>query len=457
MKGWLELLRRGSIFRYSFALALGGAVTLALATAFFVVLTPVPFEIPYSSFEVARLLNGQPAPLREPGYRVRSKAEAPNSEASTDPVSEVIRDAIARQLGVGRDRIFFEFRPTIVSRSDPPLNLARHEYERFLMRSAGAYRGDPRFSPLIFGSFEAGLHGDDGRWRIVSHIGAGPGPIWQASILNWLAISMIVLIPIAWLSSLGLARPIEAFSAAASRIGQGSFETVSVSGPVEIRRAAEALNAMQARIERNYTERIAMIGAIAHDLRTPLARLSFVAESADEPLRARLALEVGAMERMIASTLDFVQSESAPRGRDRIDLRLLVEGVVDDFVDMGKDVRLEPGSSAVLVGDPELLRRLFTNLIGNAVAYAGAAEVQIEVGDAWANVEVADRGPGMSASDLERAFEPFFRAEPSRNRDTGGVGLGLAIVRSIARLHGGRVTLSNRAGGGLSAVVGLPV
>ncbi|WP_245953875.1 sensor histidine kinase [Parasphingopyxis lamellibrachiae] len=163
------------------------------------------------------------------------------------------------------------------------------------------------------------------------------------------------------------------------------------------------------------------------------------------------------MEQMIAVTLDFVQNETRTQAPEPMELSLLVEGVVDDLADLGKDVRMSGSESVTINGDPILLRRVFVNLIQNALSYAGRARVSVRIDAGSAIVEVVDDGPGMSELDLVRAFEPFYRAENSRNRSTGGMGLGLAIVHRAVLAHGGVVQLMNRPSGGLCARVSLPL
>ncbi len=147
---------------------------------------------------------------------------------------------------------------------------------------------------------------------------------------------------------------------------------------------------------------------------------------------------------------------SRPTGRRPLDLRSLTESVTDDLVDRGAPVVLEPGDSVVVEGNPAALKAMLSNLISNALKYAGSAEVRLAQDEEQVLVEVRDNGPGIPSEDLDRMFEPFFRGERSRNRDTGGIGLGLASARAVARAHGGDVTLENRPEGGLSAMVTLP-
>jgi signal transduction histidine kinase len=275
-----------------------------------------------------------------------------------------------------------------------------------------------------------------------------------------IALVFALTVPPVWLYSRRLARPIRSFAAASDRIGRGNFEKLPVKGPNEIRVAALAMNDMQDRLERFVRERTAMAGAIAHDLRTPMARLAFLLNRLPEEQRRPLEHELSNMDRMISVTLDFVDSEAAIPTRDAIDLTLLVEGLIDDFADRGLDTSLSlPQTSApiVVTGDQVLLTRMFNNLITNALTYGQCARASIWTENDQVIVEVTDKGPGMEATDIERAFEPFYRAERSRSTATGGVGLGLSIVQAVARSHQGTVSLRNAPAGGLIARVTLPL
>jgi signal transduction histidine kinase len=221
--------------------------------------------------------------------------------------------------------------------------------------------------------------------------------------------------------------------------------------------AARAFNEMQGRLRRYVDDRTAMMGAIAHDLRTPLTRLRFRIESLPEDQRAKYASDLDQMEEMIAATLAFVRDASRPGERTPLELSSLVESLCDEMAETGRRTEVEPGEKVVLEGDPMALRRLVSNLLENAVKFGGLARARVFTDGGNAVVEIDDDGPGIPPHDTEKVFEPFYRREPSRSRQTGGIGLGLAVVRSIARGHGGDVSLVNRVGGGLTARVQLPL
>jgi signal transduction histidine kinase len=198
------------------------------------------------------------------------------------------------------------------------------------------------------------------------------------------------------------------------------------------------------------------LAAVSHGLRTPITRLRFRAEGIpDATARAAVAADLADMERMIDQTLAYLRGDPADQPARPLDLAALLVTLVDDACDAGGAATLSGVGPVVVVGRRLALKRAFANLIDNAVKYGGRAEVSVAEGDE-AKVAIADAGPGIAPDDLERCFEPFVRLEPSRNRDTGGFGFGLAIARRVIEGHGGTVRLANAAGGGLIATVRLP-
>ncbi|HEV8443013.1 MAG TPA: ATP-binding protein, partial [Steroidobacteraceae bacterium] len=251
------------------------------------------------------------------------------------------------------------------------------------------------------------------------------------------------------------------FAQGAERLGMDPHAPqLPPSGPPEMQSAIDSFNAMQSRITRLLEERSQMIGAIAHDLRTPLMRLSFRLDGLESPLKEKVESDIHEMKLMISAALDFLRDQAARRSRERLDLRLLVESVIDDQADVGHDVTLMEAESAAAVlieGDPVALRRLLVNVVDNALKYGERARVRLRIQGRHACIEVDDDGPGIPESLQQRVFDPFFRAESSRNRETGGIGLGLTTVRAIALDHGGGIELRNRKEGGLRVVVSLPL
>jgi two-component system, OmpR family, sensor kinase len=281
---------------------------------------------------------------------------------------------------------------------------------------------------------------------------------WQWRVVLVVVMCLLSLIPVAWGFARRLSRPIRDFADAADHIGRDvAAPALTEAGPQEMRVAARALNDMQRRIQRQLREREAMIGAIAHDLRTPLSRIAFRVETAPDALREPVQRDVAQMTAMIGAAIDHSRAATANLQHERIDLTALLRAMVEEESAVGHHVVWTGGAAVHVMGDATSLRRLFQNLIGNALAYAGTAEVVCCGVDGHAVVRVMDRGPGIAPERMADMFTPFARGEPSRNRETGGVGLGLAIAQTIAHRHGGEISLIPRDGGGLVAEVILPL
>jgi signal transduction histidine kinase len=315
----------------------------------------------------------------------------------------------------------------------------------------------PRDEPFIVGDFKLAIHQDNGRWTVIEPKPAIRFDSWQQRILLILALSVLCVSPLAWLFARRLSGPISAFAGAAERLGRDPRAApLALHGSSEVIAAANAFNMMQERLRRYVEDRTAMIGAVAHDLRTPLTRLRFRIEAVPDDVRAKLASDIDQMEAMIAATMAFVRDTTRPAERTKLELASLLESIIDEAAETGGQASVELGEKIIIDGDPVALRRLLTNLVENGLKYGGAVQGRVRAEGRLAVIEIDDVGPGIPPAELDRVFEPFFRSEPSRNRETGGIGLGLAVVRSVARAHGGDVTLHNRPEGGLRARVELP-
>jgi signal transduction histidine kinase len=305
--------------------------------------------------------------------------------------------------------------------------------------------------------FKIGVLQSDGRWLVVESRQPFPSA-WQQRFLLWLAVSASLCVPLAYGYARWLAAPIRRFAEAAERLGgDPSASELEISGPAEVRKAGEAFNHMQERLQRYIENRTTIVGAMAHDLRTPLARMRYLLETPTQDQRARLSREIDEMDAMVAAAMAFVRDSSAKAPRVDLDLGSLLESLVEDAAEEGGCVTVGATAPAVVHADPSGLRRLFDNLVRNGLKFATKVLVSLHVEDGDAVVDVSDNGPGLPARDLERVFEPFYRGEASRNRETGGIGLGLAVVRSIARAHGGDAVMINGPDGGLTCRVRLPL
>ncbi len=282
---------------------------------------------------------------------------------------------------------------------------------------------------------------------------------WRAGALVWLGLTaLLVVLALVW-GAHRMTRPLRRFAEAADRLGlDNAPPPVPERGPRELRRAASAFNRMTARIRRLIDDRTLMLAAVTHDLRTMLTRLRLRAEFIEDPeQQGKAAADLDEMQAMLAATLAFARDEAADEGPQRLDLAALLQSLAADLADAGRAVSYEGPDRLALLGRPLALRRVFENLVDNALGYGGEARLTLGRAEGRAEVCIDDRGPGIPPALRERVFDPFFRVEPSRNRETGGAGLGLAVVRAILQRHGGAIHLEDRSGGGLRARVLLPL
>lgn len=302
--------------------------------------------------------------------------------------------------------------------------------------------------PFIEGDFIAAMRQADGSWIAVAPK-AEPFPnSWQKRVMLWFALSLLVVAPLVWLFTRRLVKPLESFADAAETLGRDPSATVMpLSGTAEIGRAARAFNQMRDRLRAFVDDRTAMVGAISHDLRTPLTRMRFRLEDVPDEQREELLADVDEMELMIGQVIAFIRDASTPGARERVDLATLVESTIVDARLTGNDIELETSGLIPVEVDPVGIRRLLANLLENAVKYGEHARVRVALQGEAAIAEVIDDGPGIPEDERERVFEPFFRCEQHVESDKPGSGLGLAVCRSIARAHGGDVCFEQRAEG----------
>lgn len=322
-------------------------------------------------------------------------------------------------------------------------------------------QGSDRPQPALLGQFRVAIREPAG-WLLVEPADRQLLATRERQFLLLFLLSALAMLPIAWMFARRLAEPFERFADAAQALGRDPrAEPPQVRGPAEVERASDAFRQMQKRLQAYVTDRTQMLGAIAHDLRTPLTRLAFRLEALDGviggPERAGLKGDVAEMEAMVRSTLGLARADSVAVERQRLELGSLVEKAADDLAVTGRAVSAEAVDQMVIHGDPIGLRRLVTNLLDNGEAYGRRAHARVWRDGSVAVIDVEDEGPGLPPGEEERVFEPFYRLERSRSRETGGTGLGLSVARSIARLHGGDVVLTNLPGGGLRARVTIPI
>jgi signal transduction histidine kinase len=314
---------------------------------------------------------------------------------------------------------------------------------------------DRRFPPDLAISIRLA----DGRWLNTGLVVPDPSPRWALPSLLAMAVMAIALSLIVIVMVRRITRPLAELAVAAERLGRGeAVPPIAENGPLDIRQTTRAFNRMRGRLQRFVQDRTRMLAAISHDLRTPITTLRLRAEFLDdEENRAKILETLDEMQRMTEATLAFAREEAAAEDTRTVDLAALVDSLCADLADLGQDVTFSGPERAPYACRPVSLKRALRNLIENAVIYGVRARVTLERAPGALAVVIEDDGPGIPEAEFERVFAPFVRLEESRSPETGGIGLGMAIARSIVRGHGGEITLHNRPEGGLRVAVRLPL
>jgi signal transduction histidine kinase len=298
----------------------------------------------------------------------------------------------------------------------------------------------------------------DGNWLNFAAAIPESTSLWSnEAILSMVLMAVGVLLFSLWVVR-RLVRPMTTFARAAERLGRDvSAPPLTESGPSELRQAVRAFNEMQDRLRRLIENRTRMLAAISHDLRTPITLLRLRAEFIeDEDEQRKTMATLDEMESMIASTLAFARDDAESEDRRVVDMAALIGSICDDLADTGLAVEFDPPSKTPFECRAMAMKRALTNLLENAVKYGGNARAQLVETAEAIEIVIDDDGPGIAEDELESVFSPFYRVEQSRSRETGGVGLGLSIARTIVHAHGGEILLSNREDGGLRALIQLP-
>jgi len=313
----------------------------------------------------------------------------------------------------------------------------------------------PTFAPappgvVLLSGFQLGAELPDGRWLVMEQGRNWDEIGWIGRAILVIGGTLTVLTLLAALFARRLTRPIRNFSDAVQAVGvDPQNEPVREEGPRELRGAARAVNTMQARLRALIADRTKTLAAVAHDMRTPLMRLRLAAENAAPEHRAKMAKEIEEVEALVASFIAFARDDPAEEARVRLDLTALLQSIADDQAEAGRDVTFASDERVVITGQSLGLKRLFVNLVENALKYGARARIAVRREGGSVIVDVADDGPGIPADQREAVFEPFVRLNEAGTR---GAGLGLAAARSIARAHGGDVVIADGESGALLRV-----
>ncbi|WP_363798298.1 ATP-binding protein [Lysobacter firmicutimachus] len=433
-------------------------ILVSLAISFGIALLIPPPEWPPMSFTQAIAALRDPAAAERAGLR----RERSCAEPDDDPDSVMIALIAAAELGVPREQVRVGDVSQGPSMSMTVEVLPQPSKPRLSIVSFGA-DGDfdeaRKFlttSGAILPAFKLSLKQSDSCWFTVSPSNKSVQD-WRLRILAAFLLSALLLTPLTWGMARRLSGPLKRLALSAKRVSlDDGSGPIPLEGAYEVRVAAEAMNAMQERLRAQADDMIRMLAAVAHDLRTPLTGLRLRAEAASPAARERMVADIRRMDAMITQVIDYAHGRYSQEVRTRVDLTMLVRDCIAGARAAGGDVREEQLATLHADAEPLILRRALDNLIGNAVRYGGSARVSLLTEGSMIVLQVDDDGPGIPNDQIKRVQEPFQRLEASRNRETGGAGLGLALARAAAIRHGGHLALRNRDGGGLRARIELP-
>ncbi len=392
------------------------------------------------------------AALSDQGFRVTLSTDAPASPnaAGDAAVAEAMRSYLADRLslvGARQPRVWASLA------EGPPFGSGHMmmPHGHMMMRGFGGIGA--------FRDLQVAIPLTDGPWLTFATGLPVAGSAYSAQFLISMGIMAIIILGVSAWAVRRVTAPLAALATAAERLGHDmSAPPLPEAGSVETRQAARAFNDMQVRLHNLIGNRTRLLAAISHDLRTPLTLLRLRAEGVGNAQeRDKMLSTIIEMDTMIGATLQLARDQSATERRRPTDLAALLQSVVDDMRDAGLPVCLKPAEPVIYPCQPAALKRAIRNLLDNAVKYGKSGTVAMRRTSHAVEIVIDDEGPGIPQEELTRVLEPFYRLDASRSRETGGVGLGLAIAQSIAQAHGGWLTLSNRPEGGLRASLTLPV
>jgi signal transduction histidine kinase len=298
----------------------------------------------------------------------------------------------------------------------------------------------------------------DGQWlSFATSLPSSNSGFSYQYLISMLVMALFILAISIW-AVRRMTAPLATVAQAADRLGRDvNAPPLAESGTIEMKQAAHAFNAMQTKLRALIENRTRMLAALSHDLRTPLTLLRLRAENVENAEeRDKMLATIAEMDAMIGATLKYAREQAADEPRRSTDVTALVQSVVDDMADAGLDVTMAQSEPVSIACQPAALKRALTNLIENAVKYGERARISLAASPQSVEIAVEDDGPGIPEDQLSKVFEPFYRVEESRSRDTGGVGLGLAIAHAVVSAQNGTLTLTNRKPTGLRAVIALP-
>ena len=391
--------------------------------------------------------------LSDQAFRVSLSAQPPvmAADLENDPASQAVKAFLEKEVPGGSER---EPRVAVFAPEGQPFN----GFHPMMGRSPMMHGFGP-FGPAgVFRNLEVAMPLADGQWLTFATALPDTAPGFSQRFLVSMGLMAIIIVGVSIWVVRRVTAPLSFLALAADRLGRDVMAPpLPDLGTIETRQASRAFNEMQVRLRNLIENRTRMLAAISHDLRTPLTLLRLRAENVGDPQeRQKMLGTIADMDAMVDATLKFSRDEPLAEPQRPTDITALLQSITDDMSDAGQPVAMKPAQPIVYECRPGALKRAVTNLIDNAIKYGKVAHVAIAPSSRTVEITIDDEGPGIPEPELSRVFEPFYRLEESRNRDTGGIGLGLAIAQSIVQSQGGALTLCNRLNGGLRASVVLP-
>lgn len=381
------------------------------------------------------------------------KQESPT--LANHPAAMRLRAALQRALGDERNLLIAVTATEQALAPPPPGVPSRRPWMRHMAPEHMRFLG---LAPFPHASFLVQAQLRDGTWVSIAHRLPEEAFAWPTKLLLALGVLLISVVALSLVAVRVVTQPLALLGNAAEELGRDiQRPSLDEGGPLEVRRAARAFNTMQARLARFLRDRAQLLAAVSHDLKTPITRLRLRAELIEDPeQQAKFLRDLDEMEGMTRATLEFLRHANTREAVQPVDVQALVETLQADSEALGQEVRIQGTVVSPYPARALALQRCLANLVDNATKYGHRATVTVDDTTERLRICVADEGPGIPETELEQVFEPFYRLEQSRSRDTGGVGLGLSIARDVARAHGGDLVLRNRPHSGLEAVLTLP-
>lgn len=388
------------------------------------------------------------ASLSDQTFRVSLSPQPIAAQSGDDDpfAAQAIREFLVDQLSLGPTR---QPRVFASARGGPPFGPWHGMGHGPMMHGFGEF--------AAFRDLRVSIPLADGAWLSFATALPAGGPAFSAQFVLSMAIMAMIILAVSVWAVRRVTAPLATLASAAERLGHDvNAAPLAETGTNETRQAARAFNDMQTRLRGLIENRTRLLAAISHDLRTPLTLLRLRAETVENAQeRDKMLSTIAEMDAMIGATLTFARDQSADEARRPTDLTTLLQSVVADMRDAGLAVRMQAAEPIVYACQPAALTRAVRNLLDNAVKYGKSATVEIRRLSEAIEINIDDEGPGIPQQELTRVLEPFYRLEESRSRETGGVGLGLAIAQANVEGQGGTLTLSNRPTGGLRATIAL--